>query len=84
MTKILAEKIHDNRFLRLIANMLKAGYLEEWQYHETLSGTPQGGVASPILSNIYLSRLDEFVEKVLIPQYTRGTGPENVTLNTQG
>ena len=32
-------KIHDNRFLRLIANMLRAGYLEDWQYHETLSGT---------------------------------------------
>jgi hypothetical protein len=46
MTKILAEKIHDNRFLRLIANMLKAGYLEEWQYHGTLSGAPQGGLCS--------------------------------------
>jgi len=40
---ILAEKIRDNRFLRLIHNMLKAGYLEDWQYHDTLSGVPQGG-----------------------------------------
>jgi hypothetical protein len=72
MLKILAEKIHDNRFLRLIANMLKAGYLEDWKYHETLSGSPQGGVASPILSNIYLHKLDAYVETVLIPQYTRG------------
>jgi retron-type reverse transcriptase len=47
MTTILAEKIHDNRFLRLIANMLRAGYLEDWQYHETLSGCPQGGVVTP-------------------------------------
>jgi len=39
---ILAEKIHDNRFLRLIRNMLKAGYLEDWEYRETLSGCPQG------------------------------------------
>jgi len=69
---ILAEKIHDNRFLRLIANMLKAGYLEDWEYHETLSGSPQGGVVSPILSNIYLDKLDKFVEQELIPQYTRG------------
>jgi hypothetical protein len=46
MIKILAEKIHDNRFLRLIANMLKAGYLEEWQYHGTLSGTPQGALCN--------------------------------------
>ena len=52
--------------------MLKAGYLEDWQYHESLSGCPQGGVVSPILSNIYLNRLDEFVEQELIPQYTRG------------
>lgn len=70
---ILAEKIHDNRFLRLIRNMLKAGYLEEWQYHDTLSGTPQGGVLSPILSNIYLNKLDEYVERELIPNYTRGS-----------
>jgi group II intron reverse transcriptase/maturase len=69
---ILAEKIHDQRFLRLIRNMLKAGYLEDWEYRETLSGCPQGGVVSPILSNIYLSKLDEFVEQELIPQYTRG------------
>jgi retron-type reverse transcriptase len=43
---ILAEKIHDQRFLRLIRNMLRAGYLEDWEYHETLSGSPQGGVVS--------------------------------------
>ena len=52
--------------------MLKAGYLEDWVYHETLSGSPQGGVVSPILSNIYLHKLDEFIEQELIPQYTRG------------
>jgi group II intron reverse transcriptase/maturase len=69
---ILAEKIHDQRFLRLIRNMLRAGYLEDWVYHDTLSGSPQGGVVSPILSNIYLHKLDEFVEQELIPQYTRG------------
>jgi group II intron reverse transcriptase/maturase len=69
---ILAEKIHDNRFLRLIRNMLKAGYLEDWEYHDTLSGAPQGGTVSPILSNICLDKLDKFVERELIPQYTRG------------
>ncbi len=80
MLKTLAEKITDQRFLRLIANMLKAGYLEDWQYHDTPSGVPQGGVVSPILSNIYLDKLDKFVEQELIPQYTRGkrrrTNPE--------
>jgi len=72
MVRILSEKIHDNRFLRLIQRMLKAGYLEDWKYHETLSGAPQGGVVSPILSNIYLHKLDVYVETVLIQQYTRG------------
>ncbi|WP_440107911.1 reverse transcriptase domain-containing protein [Streptosporangium sp. H16] len=72
MIKILSEKIHDNRFLRLVRNMLTAGYLEDWKWGATLSGAPQGGVASPILSSIYLHKLDEFVETVLIPEYTRG------------
>ena len=57
--------------------MLKAGYLEDWEYHDTLSGVPQGGVVSPILSNIYLHKLDEFVEQELIPSYTRGDRRRN-------
>jgi group II intron reverse transcriptase/maturase len=69
---ILQEKIHDGRFLRLIANLLKAGYLEDWRFNDTLSGSPQGGVVSPILSNIYLDRLDRFVENTLLPQHNRG------------
>jgi group II intron reverse transcriptase/maturase len=70
----LAEKIRDNRFLRLIKQMLQAGYLEDWIWNATLSGAPQGGVVSPVLSNIYLDRLDKFAETVLIPEYTRGAG----------
>jgi len=70
---ILREKLHDNRFLRLIENLLRAGYLEDWRFNATLSGTPQGGVVSPILANIYLDRLDQFVETVLLPAYNRGT-----------
>jgi hypothetical protein len=69
---ILREGIADNRFLRLIQNLLQAGYLEEWRYSPTLSGTPQGGTVSPILANIYMDRLDRFVEQTLIPEYTRG------------
>jgi group II intron reverse transcriptase/maturase len=72
MLSILAEKIHDGRFLRLLRNMLQAGYLEDWVFNATLSGIPQGGVVSPLLSNIYLDKLDTFVERVLIPEYTRG------------
>jgi Retron-type reverse transcriptase len=72
MLSTLAENIHDGRFLRLLRNMLQAGYLEDWVYNATLSGAPQGGVVSPLLSNIYLHKLDKFVENVLIPEYTRG------------
>lgn len=69
---VLRERIHDNRFIRLISNLLTAGYLEEWYYNTTFSGVPQGGIVSPILSNLVLDRLDKFVEDTLIPVYTRG------------
>jgi group II intron reverse transcriptase/maturase len=69
---ILSKSIHDNRFIRLVRNLLEAGYLEDWKYNKTVSGTPQGGVISPILANIYLSNFDSWVENTLIPQYTRG------------
>lgn len=72
LLSILGEKIHDNRFLRLIKQMLQAGYLEDWTWGATLSGAPQGGVVSPLLSNIYLHKLDKFVETELIPDFTRG------------
>ncbi len=72
MIKILAEKIHDGRFLQLISHMLKAGYLEDWRWHATLSGSPQGGIASPVLSNIYLDRLDQYVEQRLLPEHNLG------------
>jgi group II intron reverse transcriptase/maturase len=74
LLSILAERIHDERFLKLVRTMLRAGYLEDWVYGQTHSGTPQGGVCSPVLSNIYLDRLDQFVERELLPRYNRGTG----------
>ncbi len=69
---ILREKIHDDRFLGLLQGLLKAGYLEDWKYHAPHSGTPQGGVVSPVLANIYLDRLDQLVERTLFPAYNRG------------
>lgn len=72
LMSILRESILDQRFLRLIENLLKAGYLEDWRYHATPSGSPQGGIVSPILANVYLDRLDTFVESVLMPTHTRG------------
>src|SRR5660397_155595 len=47
MLDTLSEKIHDSRLLRLIRNMLQAGYLEDWVWNATLSGAPQGGVMTP-------------------------------------
>jgi group II intron reverse transcriptase/maturase len=73
MLATLGEKIRDNRFLRLMRNMLEAGYLDDWEWHATLSGVPQGGVVSPVMSNIYLHKLDSYIETVLIPKWTRGT-----------
>ncbi|HKN48885.1 MAG TPA: reverse transcriptase domain-containing protein [Actinomycetota bacterium] len=73
MLSILGDKIHDGRFLRLMKGLLEAGYLEEWTFNATPSGTPQGGVVSPILSNIYLDALDKFVETTLLQAHNRGT-----------
>jgi len=61
---ILRERIEDENFLALIWKMLNAGYMEQWIYRCTYSGTPQGSGASPILANIYLSKMDEFAEKL--------------------
>src|SRR6266516_1624568 len=68
----LEEKIHDEKFIKLIRELLKAGYLEDWKFNRTLSGVPQGGIVSPLLSNILLDKLDKFVETTLIPQHTKG------------
>jgi group II intron reverse transcriptase/maturase len=72
LISLLSEKIHDGRFIRLIKHLLQAGYLEEWRFNQTLSGVPQGSILSPLLSNILLNKLDQYVETVLIPRYTRG------------
>ncbi len=61
LVSLLNEKVKDARLIRLIYQFLKAGYMEDWQYHTTYSGTPQGGILSPLLANIYLHRLDQFV-----------------------
>ena len=61
---ILRERIQDNRLINLIRKFLNAGYLENWQYYRTYSGTPQGSVISPILTNIYLDKLDGELEAI--------------------
>ena len=63
LINLLRKKIEDERFLRLIWKFLRAGYAEEWVFHKTYSGCPQGGIISPVLSNIYLNELDMYVEE---------------------
>lgn len=80
LIELLSNRIKDGRLINLIRRLLQSGYLEDWTYHRTYSGTPQGGVISPILANIYLNEFDQWVENTLIPKYTRGkereTNPE--------
>lgn len=63
LINILRKRIHDEYFIVLLWKFLKAGYVEDWTFHNTYSGTPQGGaVIGPILSSIYLNELDRFME----------------------
>jgi group II intron reverse transcriptase/maturase len=72
LLEIIRRDIHDGRLVKLIDGLLSAGYMEDWRYHDTLSGTPQGGIISPLLANIYLNELDRHVEDTIIPAYTKG------------
>ena len=64
LIECLEKKIGDKRFIALLRKMLRAGYVEDWKYNRTYSGTPQGGVISPILANIYLHELDVWMEEL--------------------
>ena len=77
LVDILRERIEDENFLALIWKMLKAGYMEQWVYNCTFSGTPQGSGVSPILANIYLSKLDDFAEK-LKKSFDKGKSKDNL------
>lgn len=66
LIEIISNKIRDERFLQLIRKFLSSGYMEDWQYNKTYSGCPQGGIISPILSNIYLHELDKFVQNLKV------------------
>ena len=77
LVDILRERIQDENFLALIWKMLKAGYMEQWVYNCTFSGTPQGSGVSPILANIYLSKLDDFAEN-LKKSFDKGKSKDNL------
>lgn len=86
LVNILKERIADDRFIRLIRKFLKAGYMEKWKYHNTFSGTPQGGIVSPILANIYLDKFDKYM-KEYTEQFNKGkrrkVGSEYKRLNNK-
>jgi len=65
LVELLEKKIDDKKFVNVIRKMAQAGYVEDWKYHNTYSGTPQGGIISPILANIYLHELDGYVETLI-------------------
>lgn len=86
LIEILCKRIADNRFLRLIRKFLKAGYMEDWIYKNTYSGTPQGGIISPILANIYLDKLDKYMleyKKIFDTGKRRKRNPEYRKLEVQ-
>ena len=64
LVDIINAKIKDAKLIQLIWRFLKAGYMEDWRFHNTYSGTPQGGIISPILANIYLNELDKKVAEM--------------------
>lgn len=63
LIEILRRRIKDEAFIGLMWKFLKAGYMEQWKYHKTYTGTPQGSGISPILANIYLNELDKYMEE---------------------
>ncbi|HEY1352238.1 MAG TPA: reverse transcriptase domain-containing protein [Ktedonobacteraceae bacterium] len=72
LLEIVGEKVADGKAIELIRRLLKAGYMGESKQRNTLTGTPRGGIISPLLANVYMDKLDKYVENVLIPEYTRG------------
>lgn len=86
MLKILEKKIDDKRIITLVHLMLKAGYVQDWKWNPTHSGTPQGGVISPILANVYLHELDMFMENMINTFHKgnqRASNPEYVVLKSR-
>ncbi|MEQ7801305.1 reverse transcriptase domain-containing protein [Pedobacter sp. ASV1-7] len=86
LINVLRERIEDDRFIRLIRKFLNAGYVEDWIFHKTYSGTPQGGIVSPILANIYLDKLDKYMNEY-IQKFDKGkkrkANPETAKLQSR-
>jgi len=69
---VLGQRVRDFRFLKLVRTMLEAGYWENETHHKTIAGTPQGGIVSPLLANVFLHELDDYVLNTLKPAFDKG------------
>jgi group II intron reverse transcriptase/maturase len=83
LMKAIGKRIADGKVLQVIQAFLVAGYLEQWQYHKTYSGTPQGGVLSPLLCNIFLHQLDEYMMKELQANETQSKRESSARRNPE-
>lgn len=83
LLELIGRCVADEKVLSLIRRFLKAGYMEEWKYHRTYSGTPQGGVLSPLLANVFLHQLDDFMAKELGANRTQTEREQNSRRNPE-
>lgn len=70
LVEAVSRRVADEKILSLVRKFLRAGYMEDWVYHRTYSGTPQGGIVSPLLCNIFLHQLDDFMVNELVANRT--------------
>ena len=73
LLQAVRRRVADEKVVCLIGKFLQAGYMEDWVYHRTYSGTPQGGIISPLLCNIFLYELDVMMVKELKANQTQST-----------
>ncbi len=79
LEQITQDRIEDQKIRDLIWKFLKAGYMEDGETHRTMLGTPQGGIISPLLANVYLNELDQWVR-----QWTDLSGNEKEKRRSRG
>lgn len=81
LINLLRKNIKDEKFIRLMWKFLKAGYIDDFKFNKTYTGTPQGGIISPILANIYLNELDNYIINTLKTEFDIGDRKRNQQRN---